>query len=243
MKPILRVLKSAANAALHRTVRYKLVPLERPTRTYLEFFEHIKTLGFHPKTVIDVGAADGTHDLHTAFPDAQFVLIEPLAEFEPALRKLASQYNASVHMAAAGSQAGEAELAVSTDLFGSSLDHEVAEASSVRSVSVATLDDLIGETNAHGPMLVKVDVQGHEIDVLRGAAQSVANFEVIILETTTFRVCDHDLYSMVTFMKGLGYSVYDILDGLLRPYDNALGQIDLVFVKDDGLFRQSTAWR
>ncbi|NIQ16320.1 MAG: hypothetical protein GTO02_18595, partial [Candidatus Dadabacteria bacterium] len=39
-----------------------------------------------------------------------------------------------------------------------------------------------------------------------------------------------------------GFVIYDFLDGLFRPLDNALGQIDIVFVKRDGFFRQDHRW-
>lgn len=61
--------------------------------TYPPFFEHIKSLGFNPKTVIDVGVATGTPPLYEAFPDAYFVLFEPTAEFEPNLHQITQKYN------------------------------------------------------------------------------------------------------------------------------------------------------
>ena len=53
----------------------------RPTRTFPEYFEFIKKLDFYPGTVIDVGAARGTPPLHDAFPNAYFILFEPLKDY------------------------------------------------------------------------------------------------------------------------------------------------------------------
>ncbi|MHB1345467.1 MAG: hypothetical protein ACYCX3_14095 [Thermoleophilia bacterium] len=41
---------------------------------------HLAAVGLEPATVIDVGAADGTHELYSAFPSAKRLLVEPLAE-------------------------------------------------------------------------------------------------------------------------------------------------------------------
>ena len=43
-------------------------------------------------------------------------------------------------------------------------------------------------------------------------------------------------------MHEQGFVVYDILEGIFRPYDNALGQVDLVFAKANGPLRASYAW-
>ncbi len=40
-------------------------------------------------------------------------------------------------------------------------------------------------------------------------------------------------------MSGKGYRVYDILEGHNRPLDKALAQVDILFVKKDGILRIS----
>src|SRR5690349_20367910 len=53
--------------------------------------EPFRRHGYAPATVIDVGVAAGTPVLYEAFPDAYHVLVEPLAEFEPALQALVAR--------------------------------------------------------------------------------------------------------------------------------------------------------
>ena len=43
---------------------------------------------------------------------------------------------------------------------------------------------------------------------------------------------------VINYMKNNGFVTYDILQGFYRPLDNALGQVDIVFVKDEGRFRK-----
>jgi hypothetical protein len=68
--------------------------------------------------------------------------------------------------------------------------------------------------------------------------------EVILIETSVYRVSESppDFYCVVDYMKKRGWSIYDIVDGIYRPYDNCLGDIDLVFVRDDGPFRTYAGW-
>src|SRR5580658_5002833 len=66
--------------------------------------EHVRRLGFRPHTVIDAGVADGTPELYKTFPEAHYILIEPLAEFVPAFRRIKeSVASLEYHTAAASS--------------------------------------------------------------------------------------------------------------------------------------------
>src|SRR5206468_1924655 len=83
-----------------------------PRHTLPEVLAQVRSLGLEPGTVIDVGVAWGTAGLYEAFPGARHLLVEPLAEYEGALRKIAERHGADYVLAAAGAQAGETEIAV-----------------------------------------------------------------------------------------------------------------------------------
>jgi len=67
-----------------------------------ESFSLLYNLGFRPKTVVDVGVANGTSELYSAFPHSYFLLIEPLQEFEPKLKSILRRYQGSHVIAAVG---------------------------------------------------------------------------------------------------------------------------------------------
>ncbi|MDH4242064.1 MAG: FkbM family methyltransferase [Phycisphaerae bacterium] len=208
--------------------------------------QHVRSMGFVPATVIDVGAAYGafTRQCRSVFPASRFILIEPLVEYQPALKKLTDEMPA-IHCvtAVAAAHAGEAVLNVHPDLVGSSLLSEVEKNTQVngvpRAVRAITLDGLIEETGAEGPFLLKADVQGAELEVLRGAERMLADTECILLEISLFRFFEGgpDLSDAVAYMKARGFVVYDISGFQYRPLDNALAQVDVTFVKEAGLFR------
>ena len=43
-------------------------------------------------------------------------------------------------------------------------------------------------------------------------------------------------------MDEQGFVIYDFLDGLFRPLDGALGQIDVAFVRKDSLLKKDNQW-
>jgi len=207
----------------------------------------LSSLGFQPATVIDAGVATQTLELYEAFPSASILLIEPLAEFEPFLQKICSTYKAQYVLAAAGQSPGSATFHVHADKVSSSLLHEV-EGPSVdgapRTVPVVSLDQLTAEKNLPGPYLIKLDVQGAELQVLAGASRTLQHTEVVMLEGTLFAtmIGGPQLHDLVTYMKGVGFVVYDLYPILYRPLDGALAQVDLLFVREHGPFRQSHAY-
>ena len=146
-------------------------------------------LGLKPQTVIDVGVAYHTQELYEEFREANILLIEPLAEFEPFLRKICATYNAQYVLAAAAETAGMAVLNVHRDKVGSSLLKELEGAAvdgAPRQVPVVTIDEVCAEKNLNGPYLIKVDVQSAELQVLAGATRTRRETEAVILEVTLF---------------------------------------------------------
>jgi len=214
-----------------------------------EALQQLKFVGYNPDLIIDVGAADGTPPLQKAFPESQFFWIEPLKEFEPALKNLQQNLKGDYLISAVGSSEGSFVLNVHQDLHGSTMLNEIdgkdADGTQ-RQIPVSTLNKLstIHNWKTFSKILLKVDVQGFELEVLEGSKEILSNVDVVMLEVSFFRFLKNapDFYDIITYMKNIGYVVYDIVGGINRPLDYALGQKDLVFVKDNGFFRRSQGW-
>jgi FkbM family methyltransferase len=202
-------------------------------------------LGFRPQTVIDVGVANGTGDLYRAFPDAELLLIEPQTEFEPNLRQICASHKGQYVLAAAGAEPGMATFHVHLDQLDSSSLLKEVEGAAVdgipREIPVVTIDQVCAERGLKGPYLLKLDVQGAELQALAGAQATLKETEAIHLEATFFGTMlgGPQLYDIVTRMKELGFVAYDICGFLYRPLDGALAQVDMVFVREHGRFREA----
>jgi hypothetical protein len=101
------------------------------------------------------------------------------------------------------------------------------------------VDDLVAEHGLAGPFVVKVDVEGAELQVLEGARATLEQTELVLLEVSFFRLVPGgaELADVVAWMRDAGFSAYDIYSGHLRPLDGALAQVDIAFVRTDGRFR------
>lgn len=206
--------------------------------------EYIKGQNFSPNTIFDIGVAYGTPGLYGKFDNVHYHLVEPLKEYTDVIKNLEKKYPLTYTIAAAGEKESSLTLNVHPDLSGSSILNE-SEGSHVdgepRVVPITTLDLEEEKYNLKGPFLIKIDVQGFELEVLKGAKKVINDTEVIILEVSLFEFYKNSpsFDDVIIFMKDIGFSVYDIFGGIYRPLDEALGQVDLVFVKTNGIFRET----
>jgi FkbM family methyltransferase len=222
-----------------RVERRRMSPLER-----------MRVLGVAPRTVIDVGAAygDWSADCQLVFPEAQYVLVEPLAEFEPLLAARAADLGAATVVGVAAAPVpGDATFHVHDDLVGSSLllETEGAAVDGIeRTVPALTVDEISRGHGAGAPYLLKVDVQGAELEVLSGARSTLAESVAVILEVSFFGFFEGgpQFHDVVAWMHDAQFVVYDLIDLMYRPLDGALAQADVVFVPESSPVRRSHAY-
>jgi FkbM family methyltransferase len=236
----------ARRNALHLELQIRrpgIAPLDRCTMPGA--LANMARLGYRPASVLDAGAAVGTAALYAAFPDAHHVLIEPLEECEPLLRAVAADLRrADVFIGTAGASRGSATLNVHPDPSGSSLftEPESAHVNGVpRTVEQETLDGLAARFGAGPPYFIKIDTQGSELEVLRGAEQTVLPATTgILVETSLFRFFEGGPLArdVIEYLGARGFVLYDVVDLQYRPLDGAMSQLDLLFVKTDDPLRE-----
>jgi FkbM family methyltransferase len=215
-----------------------------------QFLRHLARCGLRPRSIFDVGANEGKWARGAAevFPDARLVLIEPQQELLPRLQAFCAAHSSARYiLAGAGATNGQAVQTIWEDLHGSSFlpptDENLLGTGRQRVTPIVTLDTVLAEEK-HLPELVKLDVQGYELEALKGASRLLGRTECFILEVSLFRFAKNspDLHEVVDFMHERGYEVYDICGFLRRPLDGALGQLDLAFARTDGYLRREFRW-
>lgn len=182
---------------------------------------HLKKQGFRPLVVIDVGVAQGTPALYKCFPKAKHLLVEPVSEFKPNIEKMMAPYDYELAQVAAGSKEGSMTIYVKPSAEWSSMYKEKSNSGipeAARTVQVMTLDELCQDKALKGPYLLKVDVEGAEMDVMDGAKKTLELTDVVILEVTFIArlVNAPEFTDIIKYMDNLGFVTYDIYDLITR---------------------------
>jgi FkbM family methyltransferase len=210
--------------------------------------DHLVAKGYAPRVVLDIGSAKGYWSLRAGgrWKDAQFYMIDPLTESEPSLKDIVAKHPRFHYvLTAVGDQPGEVIMNLTADCDGSSaLDYPGADPNRQRRIPVETIDNLLAAGKLAAPNLVKIDVQGFEMHVLRGGQRMFASADVFIIETNLYRFMPDCplLHEVVAYMAERGYRIFDLAGSLRRPFENDLAQIDVVFVSEKSNLVESNRW-
>jgi FkbM family methyltransferase len=137
---------------------------------------------FRPGGIVDVGAnvGDWSRSASAIFPGVPMHLIEAQASLEPALREIGLPYTITL-------LGPENRRSVPFFLSGtgSSTLEEITSFDKAKiELPMQRLDDVEGVAALPGPLLLKLDVQGFELEVLRGSKTTLERTEVILSEVS-----------------------------------------------------------
>jgi FkbM family methyltransferase len=224
----------------------------RPIGRLESFLKDIKARGFQPRGIIDGGGHRGEWSklALSVFGDTPLIIIEPQEELYKDLSILVkAQPNCQHIKAGIGRASGTLIQTIWEDYAGSSflppVQDSLLESGKQRMVMMTTLDQILEDaTPEFYPDLVKLDIQGFELEALSGGQSLFGTTEVFIIETSLFPFMPNQPITsdIIRYMSERSYEIYDITEFARRPIDGALGQVDLAFVKSDGVFRKSEAW-
>jgi FkbM family methyltransferase len=211
----------------------------------MEFcMRNLKDKGFNPSAIIDCGAfmGDWTRMAKKVFPKAQVIMIEPQEDKKPFLVRVQNEFPGTVEYIRCllGDSPKDVVTFFEMESGSSVLEEMTLHPRRVVSLQMKTLDGILSEKNIADGIFLKLDVQGFEIEVLKGAEKTMQKADLILLETSLLR-CNRSapLFSeVIQFMKDRGFLAYDICN-LQRWRDNILLQADIFFVKENSAFRKS----
>lgn len=234
-------IKRIARTALARLVEhygYEMRIIGSPPRGYSNFLRRVVENGTMPQTVFDVGVGNGTPWLYEGFPQAHFVLIEPQQEFEPALQEICSRMDAEYHLVGVGSSERYQPIyRLFSSPTGSSFLPPNLRNEKLWGASEASEGLHVVPLDAYhalpGPFFLKIDTEGYELEVLRGAAKVLAKTDVVLMEVaiTERQVGEPDLVEIATFMKNNGFRLIDFPMLAQRGSRGPLAYVDVAFVR------------
>jgi len=190
--------------------------------------------GLLPRTIIDVGAFEGDWSkiARRIWPESKILMFEPNLIKQDGLSAVANVIGATVFCELLGA---EDDAAVSFNVMesGSSVFSERSPLKrTVESRKLRRLDSVLRDVER--PAFLKVDTQGYEIEVLKGSELILQSIDAILLEVAIIEVNEGAplLHEVLVFLKSIGFVTYDVLEIHRRPLDQALNQIDILFLRE-----------
>ncbi len=193
--------------------------------------------------ILDVGGNRGQFSLisQVVKPAIPIIAFEPIPTEAEIFRKALSGKNVQLHQTALGENAGEAEIHLSRSADSSSLlpigetqkklFQNTDEIGTLK-VPVKRLDDFKVEWEKYSRILLKIDVQGFELSVLKGAVETLKHCAFVYVECSeTELYVGQALYrDVATFLEQHGFKLQSRDNETV--VDGKLIQADYLFIKN-----------
>jgi FkbM family methyltransferase len=185
----------------------------------------------HNGYVLDVGANIGKYAKHVkrANPMVRIFCFEPHPQNFKILCENTRGIVSAAHNVAVGSSAGSMKLydyrvndgSSHASLYQDVIEKIHAQPSVSHDVAVITIDDFIVENDINRISLLKIDTEGHELAVLKGASKSISAGKI---EAIHFEFNEMNVVSRI-FMRDFfellpNYKFYRLLPNGLLPFAN-----------------------
>jgi FkbM family methyltransferase len=217
---------------------------------YFELYKiayRLKKMGIFPRTVLDIGANRGmfTKCMNLVYPSAKIYAFEPLSECFSELLKLGESIKYfKCYNVALGDESKEemfhrniydysSSFLEMTDIHREAFPYTLDTYKEV--VSIEKLDNILSSENLESPVLMKIDVQGYEDKVFKGAKHILLKTDYIICELSfTPLYKDQPLFDdLYIMLKNLGFQYRGHIDFRDHPNTTEILHVDGLFIRKD----------
>lgn len=212
--------KTNLRKSLEKMTRRQLIPSEY--HGYRDCTDICRS-GCAVQTIFDVGANVGQSALkfRAAFPSARIFSFEPVSNtFDELITNTSSSDEGiTCHKIALGNEQGKKTIYLSDQSLTNSLV-KPHQSSTHEEITISTIDTFSAEQQIARIDLLKIDAEGFDLEVLKGAKKIITAQQVpFILVEAGFHPGDdrHVLFDdFRSFLMPMGYSIFGIYDQTLE---------------------------
>jgi FkbM family methyltransferase len=236
---------------LNKVIKLASILAARPYLSAMAFHrvaaavEHVSVLAcLDCLTVVDIGANRGQFALvaRRCFPQAHIVSFEPLPVPTECFRQmLGKDPRVTVHQAAVGDASGDATIHIPEEDDSSSLFPITALQSALfpgtaevrtQTVRIGRLSEFIDAQSIEPPALLKLDVQGYELEVLRGCEELIDRFLYAYVECSFVELYEGQALAdeVIGWLREHGFRLRGVHNAVYDRHGQAI-QADFLFIK------------
>ena len=202
----------------------------------------LKLKGFYPDTILDIGAHHGnwTNNMKKFYKDSKYYLFEGIDY--PELKQFQNDQNVNVYNIILNDKIENINWYqmknTGDSIFREKTKHfkncEIIERQTIDLNTLIINNNLFKESKS---ILIKIDCQGAEIPILKGATSILEKTDFIILEIPLFGQYNEGVPNFlehIKYMDSIGFIIYDIIDN--HYINNFNMQVDVLFINKNHKF-------
>jgi FkbM family methyltransferase len=199
-----------------------------------EYLKQIQLDGLTITTVYDIGACEGNWSFplkQSVLKDSYFYLFEANEFRRAALDSAGLPYYIGVLSNPGRDYVEFFSKATTGDSYYCENTAHYDDKQSVQ-VPCRTLESIVAEADLPIPNLLKIDTQGSELDILRGAESILDQVDLVFLECPIicYNLGAPNLQDYLDFMKEHGFVPTEVLE--IHKSEHTVLQIDIMFIND-----------
>jgi FkbM family methyltransferase len=205
-----------------------------PAPFKMDALQRIRMADIPVSEVVDVGVRELTQQLIAAFPDKHHRLFEPVSTFFPDIERNYAATAHTLHPMALSNEDVEAFLVLSSLNEDGKVTHsqinprpEPVDGMKIidcQPVAVRRFDNL--GIQVQDDFLLKVDVDGLDLQVLEGFGRELSRASVVVVEVTYGTI-----FARMDHLGKCGFDLFDIVD--IVYYGNSFYQADIIMLRRD----------
>ena len=195
-----------------------------------------KQCDYNPQKILDVGANVGhwTQGMKKVFPSAKFVMIEGNEDHKSVLEKSGVPF--IILLVGSKTENITFYKFEGTGTGNSIYRENTASFKNIKEITkpIDTIDNIVIRYKLGTFDFIKLDIQGNELNALKGAISTLRFTEVLLVEIAIMNYNEGSpkFFDVFQFLNRIGYAVFDISE-MSRDSRNMLVQIDVIWIKKE----------
>lgn len=206
---------------------------------YNSILNRVKKNGYTPDNIFDIGAHKGlwSREVFNIYQHSKYYLFEPIGYYE--LNDLRNLHNFHISNSLLSDSVKDVDWYENQD-SGDSIFKEIShnyENTKPVVKQTDTLNNIFSGDKNLKKIFIKIDCQGSEIPILKGASDLYDNIDFIILEIPFFGQFNRgvpDFVEHIKFMNSIGFLVFDFVES--HNVNNFSMEVDIMFINKNHHF-------
>jgi FkbM family methyltransferase len=192
-------------------------------------------------TIIDIGSNKGQFSIlaRSFFPSSKIYSFDPQKKYLDIQKKILKKKDINYFNIGIGNKKRLKKFFITSREDSSSflkpkrINNKNYEIKNIKKIKIDKLDNLIDIKKIKGPVLIKIDIQGYELEALKGAKKILKVADYLIAEISYQKIYDNQVSNidLLSYLKKINFK--KLLTANETKFNDKVFQSDILFVNKD----------